>query len=150
MKSLCNKILLYVYTSDTPIHQAEMEHVYRNEQLYSRAINELTRLNIISENIMGNGDTSYIMIEPMRIKISTLPKAYTENPYDYFFEEEQRVIEAEAAYKWYLQQDAKQRFDDYPKIKKQRNTATIIAVLSLIATIVLAILKEKISTKFWK
>ena len=62
---------------------------------------------------------------------------------DYFIELEKQALEkkSETQYKWYLQQDAKQRFDDYPIIKRERNLATIIAIASLIATIVIAIVK---------
>lgn len=52
------------------------------------------------------------------------------------FVQEQLKLETEGKLKWYETENAKQIFDDYPIVKKQRNRSYIIVVITILMTIV--------------
>ena len=105
---------------------------------------ELNRLKLIEVKIDPPNKRFYLLNLKARNAIKTLSDEFSNRPYEYFFEEDKKETDSENLHKWYNREDAKQRFDDYPKIKRQRNIAAIIAIITAILSIVLGI-KELIS-----
>ena len=58
----------------------------------------------------------------------------------------QEALDTKQSLEWYNREDAKQRFDDYPTVKKQRDVAYGIAILGVVLTIIsliIALVKHK-------
>jgi hypothetical protein len=74
-------------------------------------------------------DKNYIEYDKSDINITSLGASFIENN---SFHKMQQDTELSSSLLWYNADDAKQRFEDYPKVKKQRNIAFIFSGLTLL------------------
>ena len=106
-------------------------------------LTEINRLNLVKTGKSSSGEVTYLLTVPNRNEISNLPNEFSGRPYEYFLDKEAKVVDQENQTKWYLAQDAKQKFDDYPTIKTQRNLAIGISIIAIVVSIVLGILQSR-------
>jgi hypothetical protein len=78
-------------------------------------------------------DKRFIEITTSSINISPLGTAFISHD---SFCKNQSALETKQSLEWYNREDAKQRFDDYPTIKRQRNTAYVLGILMFILAII--------------
>lgn len=72
--------------------------------------------------------------------INSLPSEYVGKPYSYYLVQQYANKSKKNLTEWYLTENAKNQFEDYPRLKKQAKWTLIIAVISAIIALV-AILK---------
>ncbi len=127
-----NKIILYLIKFNKP---AKDSYIFQNAdypnyiQEGTIIINELKRIGVVE---LTNYKLRYFVPQHIQDELNTLASEFAAKPYEYFLEKHTREAEAESQHKWYLRADAKQRFDDYPTVRKQKIFFMVAAIVELI------------------
>ena len=85
-------------------------------------------------------DKKYIGSTSHDVWITPLGEQFISNS---TFHQEQRESEIESSLNWYNREDAKQRFEDYPSLKKREQLLPIIAVVELLVIVIIGVLQLK-------
>ena len=85
-------------------------------------------------------DKKYIGSTSHDVWITPLGEQFISNS---TFHQEQRESEIESSLNWYNREDAKQRFEAYPSLKKREQLLTIIAVVELLVIVIIGVLQLK-------
>lgn len=134
-----NAFLIYLNGKSNPVPPAIIYYEITEPSFDCNiAGSELLRLDLIEMF-----KDSFSIKHNTRVKMQSLPKEFENNPYGYFLDQEQKEKDRESQVKWWLGENAKQQFEDYPNVVKQRNLAIGIAIISIVVTIVLEVLKKK-------
>ncbi len=130
----CDKVLLYLLD------------IYKKE---AGGVHQLTHLTKVESDIgisPHDAVISFLVYEMKFIYLDTktahiviTPKGISFISHSSFVKE-QLIKETKISLDWYDREDAKQRFDDYPTVKRQRDVAYGLAILGAVLTIISVII----------
>ena len=136
-KQLANDILSYFSNQNSFSPLAIINHEFPQKPIHE-VLAEIERLNLVTTKNSGP-QISYLLKSPIKEQIKSLPIEFIGKPYEYFLDVEQKELREAKMEKWYNRQDAKQRFDDYPKVVNEKRWAIGISIAAIIVTTVIAI-----------
>ena len=131
-----NAVLKYLFNINSPVHASWIITQLRKQgediRDLQKILSEFKKMEIININLDFRGEETYLLNEPTRNLLNSLPEEFEDRPYD-FLKNLVTGNNGQRKERWFLEmEELKQNLRDYTKTKRLAIGAFIIAVIALI------------------